>query len=61
MTAGNVVDGSGQKNLHRVRNTAIHVELTQGVTTSDQNPGDLAEAKQLLPLKHIQPLGRQIQ
>lgn len=61
MTAGSVVDGSGWKNLYEVRNTAIHVELTQGVTTSNQNPGDLAEAKQLLPLKRVLPLGRQIQ
>lgn len=61
MTAGSVVDGSGWKNPYEVRNTVIHVELTQGVTTSNQNPGDLAEAKQLLPLKRVLPLGRQIQ
>lgn len=33
-----MVDGSGQKNLHEVRNTAIHMKMTQGVTARDQNP-----------------------
>lgn len=50
-----------RRTYNEVRNTPIHAELTQGVTISNQNPGDLAEAKQLLPLKRILPLGRQIQ
>lgn len=56
-----MVDGSRQKNLQEARKRAIHAELTQGVTVRDQNPDDLAESKQLLPLKRILPLGRQIQ
>lgn len=59
MTAGNVVDGSRERNLHEVRKAAIHTELTQGVTIGDLNPGDLAEPQQLLPLKCTLPLGRQ--
>lgn len=52
MTAGNVVGGCRQKNLHEVRKGAIQAELTQGVTIRHQNPDDLAEPKQLLPPYH---------
>lgn len=56
-----MVNGSRQKNLHEVRKRVIHVELTQGITVKDQNADDLAESKQLLPVKGVLPLGRQIQ
>lgn len=61
MTAGDVVDGSTQKNQHGVRKRAVLSELTQGITIRDQNSDDLAESEQLLTLKCILLLERQIQ